>query len=373
METVLRVGIVGLPLAGKTTIFNLLTRGHAETSAWGTRGEAHLGIAHVPDPRLDRLGQVFKPGKITHATVEYVDLPGLPRAEGRAPVEGQAKDLGPYLTNLKNVDALLHVVRAFQDETVPHPAGSVEPARDIGLFELEMIFLDLAIAEKRLERLSKDLKKGRSADLENEHAVLERLKTALEGERPLRELDLTHEEHKLLRGFTFLSAKPVLNVINLGDDDAGRIQRVVEEFGLSRYRSAKNCAITAVCGKIEAEIASLPDEDAEDFIKDLGLGESGLERVVRASYSLLGLISFYTVNETEARAWPVPSGTTAIQAAGVIHSDFERGFIKAEVLPYEDTMELGSFHAARTRGILRLEGKDYVVREGDVILFRFNI
>ncbi len=373
METVLRVGIVGLPLAGKTTVFNLLTHGHAETSAWGARGEAHLGVAHVPDPKLERLGQIFKPGTVTHAAVEYVDLPGLPRGEGQSALEGKARDLSTYLTNLKNADALLHVVRAFQDAAIPHPAGSVDPARDIGSFELEMIFLDLAITERRLERLSKDLKKSRSADLESEHALLDRLKTALEGERPLRQLDLTPDEQKLVRGFTFLSEKPVLNVINLGDDEADRIPRVVEEFGLSEYRSAKNSAIMAVCGKIEAEIASLSDADAEPFIQDLGLAESGLARVVRASYSLLGLISFYTINETEARAWPVPRGTTAIQAAGVIHSDFERGFIKAEVLSYEDTVEMGSFHAARTKGILRLEGKDYVVREGDVILFRFNV
>ncbi|NWG12752.1 MAG: redox-regulated ATPase YchF, partial [Acidobacteria bacterium] len=349
------------------------TGGHAETSAWGTRGEAHIGIAHVPDPRLDRLGRIFKPRKVTHAAVEYIDLPGLTRSDARGALEGRAGDMTTYLTNLKNVDALLHVVRAFRDPAIPHPAGSIEPARDIGLFELEMIFLDLAITEKRLERVAKDLKKSRSAELESEHALLQRVRTMLEGERPLRELDLTQEDEKRMRGFTFLSAKPVLNVINLADEDAERIPGVVEEYGLSRYSSAKNSAVTAVCGKIEAEIASLPDSDAEAFLADLGFKESGLSRVVRACFSLLGLISFFTVNEAEARAWPVARGTTAIQAAGAIHSDFAQGFIKAEVLPYEDTVGLGSFHAARTRGVLRLEGKDYVVREGDVILFRFNV
>jgi len=369
----LRVGIVGLPLVGKTTIFNLLTRGHAETSAWGSRGEAHIGVARVPDPRLDRLGEIFKPEKVMHATVEYVDLPGLARGEGRAALEGEAREMSSYLTNLKNVEALLHVVRAFEDPGIPHPEGSIDPARDIGLFELEMIFSDLAIVEKRLERLEKDLKKGRSPDLEMEHAVLERFKSALESERPLREVDLTQEEQKRVRGFTFLSAKPVLDVINLGDDGAEMIPRVVEEYRIAKYRSAKNSAVTAVCGKIEAEIASLPEADAGAFMQDLGLPESGLTRVIHESYTLLGLISFFTVGETEARAWPVPRNTTAVQAAGVIHTDFERGFIKAEVVPYQDMVELGSFQAARSRGVLRLEGKDYIVQEGDVILFRFSI
>ena len=369
----MRVGIVGLPLVGKTTIFNLLTHGHVETSSWGSRGEAHIGVARVPDPRVDRLGEIFKPEKVTHATVEYVDLPGLARGEGKTALEGQTREMSAFLTNLKTVDALLHVVRAFEDEGIPHAEGPVDPARDIGLFELEMIFSDLAIVGKRIERLEKDLRKARSADLEMEHAVLERFKAALETERPLRELDLTQEEQRRVRGFTFLSAKPVLDVINLGDGDVDKVPRVVEEYGIVKYRSAKNSAVTAVCGKLEAEIAALPDADAEAFMKDLGLPESGLARVIHESYHLLGLISFFTVGEPEAKAWPVPRSTTALQAAGVIHSDFERGFIKAEVVSYDDMVRLGSFQAARSKGALRLEGKEYVVREGDVILFRFNI
>jgi hypothetical protein len=281
--------------------------------------------------------------------------------------------MSTYLSSLKNVDALMHVVRAFEDENIPHPEGSVDALRDIGLFELEMVFSDLAIIEKRLERLSKDLKKARTSELELENAVLQRFKGALEQERPLRDLTLTDEDQKRVRGFTFLSAKPMLLVLNLGDRDTAKITRVVPEFGLERQAAQKRVGITAVCGKIEAEIASLPDEDARLFLEDLGLAAGGLARIIEQSYSLLGLFSFFTLSEPEARAWTIPNNTTALQAAGVIHSDFERGFIKAEVVTYEDMIQLGSFQAARNKGVLRVEGKDCIVREGDVIFFRFNV
>ena len=369
----MKVGIVGLPQAGKTTVFNLLTHGHAETSSWGGKAEAHVGVARVPDPNLDRLGVMFQPRKVIHATIDYVDLPGLPRGELKAGLGGQTRELSALLQDVKNVDALLHVVRAFEDPNIPHPGGSVDPLRDIQLFELEMIFADLVIAEKRLERLARDLKKMRSPELESEQGILERFKPALEAERPLRDLELTGEEHKRVRGFTFLSAKPILLVLNLGDADAAKIPRVVQEFKLEGHTATRSVGITAVCGKIESEIASLSDEDARAFIEDLGLETSGLARIVRECYSLLGLISFYTIGDTEVRAWTIPRNTTAVQAAGVIHSDFEKGFIKAEVVDYKDLVALGSFQGARHKGVLRLEGKDYVVREGDVILFRFNV
>jgi GTP-binding protein YchF len=342
-----------------------------DTSSWGGgKGEAHIGIAQVPDARLERLAAIFKPEKITHATIEYVDLPGLARGEGKAV---ESREMSSYLANLKNVDALVQVVRAFDDENIPHSEGSVDPRRDIGLFELEMVFSDLAIIEKRLERLSKDLKKAKTPELELENAVLERFKAALEQEQPLRDIDLTEEEQKRVRGFTFLSAKPMLLVLNLGDQDIARIRRLVQEFGLERQAAQKGIGITGVCGKIEAEIAALPDEDARLFMEDLGLPVSGLVRIIQESYSLLGLHSFYTAGDPEVRAWTISKNTTALQAAGVIHSDFERGFIKAETVAYDDMIQLGSFPAARNKGLLRLEGKEYQVQEGDVILFRFNV
>jgi GTP-binding protein YchF len=366
-----KVGIVGLPLVGKSTIFNLLTHGHVDTSSWGGgRGEAHIGIAQVPDLKLEKLAEIFRPQKVTPATVEYVDLPGLARGEGKSI---ESREMSSYLTNLKNVDALVHVVRGFSDANIPHSEGSIDPVRDIGLFELEMIFSDLAIIEKRLERLSKDLKKGKTAELEMENAVLERFKAALEQEQPLRDLVLTEEEQKRVRGFTFLSAKPMLVVLNLGDGDIDKISCTAEAFGLTNLAAHKGVAVTGVCGKIEAEISALPEEDARLFMEDLGLSASGLTRIIQESYSLLGLQSFYTAGDPEVRAWTIFKNTTASQAAGVIHSDFERGFIKAEVVSYDDMVQYGSFSVARNKGALRLEGKDYLVSEGDVILFRFNV
>jgi ribosome-binding ATPase len=369
----MKVGIVGLPQVGKTTIFRLLTQGRVDTSSWGSSREAHIGIAYVPDARVDRLAEIVKPKKTTYATVEYVDLPGLSRGEGRAALQGQAKEMATYLNSLKNIDTLLHVVRAFEDPNLPHVEGTVDPLRDVGLFELEMIFSDLAIVEKRLERLTKDLKKVKSLELEMENEVLLRFKAALESEQPLRELELTAEEDKRIRGFTFLSAKPILLVLNIGDQDASKLGRMVEEFNLQGQSSRRNVAVTAVCGKIESEIAALPPEDARMFMDDLGISGSALDRIIQHSYDLLGVFSFYTAGEPEVRAWTIPRNTTAMQAAGVIHTDIERGFIKAEVVSFEDMVELGTFQAAKSKGVLRLEGKEYRVQEGDVILFRFNV
>jgi ribosome-binding ATPase len=369
----MKVGIVGLPQVGKTTIFRLLTQGRVDTSSWGGGREAHIGIAYVPDARLDKLSEVVHPKKTTYATVEYVDLPGLSRGEGKAALQGQAKEMSTYLNSLKNIDTLLHVVRAFDDPNLPHVEGTVDPVRDIGVFELEMIFSDLAIVEKRLERLGKDLKKIKNPELEMENEVLLRFKAALESEQPLRELELTPDEEKRVRGFTFLSAKPMLLVINVADQDASKIERIVEEFGLQKQASMRNVAITAVCGKIESEIAALPPDDAKMFMEDLGISGNALDRIIQKSYDLLGVFSFYTAGEPEVRAWTIPRNTPAPQAAGAIHTDIEKGFIKAEVVSFDDMVELGSFPAAKSKGVLRLEGKDYRVREGDVILFRFNL
>ena len=369
----MKIGIVGLPQVGKTTIFKLLTQGRVDTSSWGNVREAHIGVAQVPDARLDRLAEIVNPKKTTYASIEYVDLPGISRGEAKDALEGRNRDMGTYLNSLKNVDTLLHIVRCFDDPNIPHVEGSVDPVRDIELFEIEMIFSDLVIVEKRLERLAKDLKKIKSRELEMENEVLLRFKEALESEQPLRELQLTPDEEKRVKGFTFLSAKPVLLVLNVSDQDAGKIDRVVEEYGLQKQAAMSRVGITAVCGKIESEIAALPPEDAEMFIEDLGLEGSAIDRIIQNSYSLLEVFSFYTAGEPEVRAWTIPLGTTAAKAAGAIHTDFEKGFIKAEVVAFQDMMELGSFQAAKSKGVLRLEGRDYKVQEGDVILFRFNL
>jgi hypothetical protein len=366
----MRFGIVGLPRAGKSTLFNMLTHGSADLRAWGGHDEVHVGVARVPDPRLDRLAEITRPRKVTHATMEYVDLPAISRQEG---ARGDSEPWAAGLAALKNAEALVHVVRAFDDDRVPHPEGTVDPARDIRLLELEMVLLDLSLVERRLERLSKDLKKIKSAELEREHEVLARFRAVLERERPLRELELSEEEQRLTRGFTFLSAKPLLVVLNLGDDQAATIPRVVDAYGLESYAGWRNTALAAVCGKIEAEIAALPPQDARAFMEDLGLPESGPARVIARSYSLLRLVSFYTVSESEARAWAVPEGTPALKAAGMIHTDFERGFIKAEVVRFEDMLAAGSFQAARSKGLLRIEGKDYPIQDADVVLFRFHV
>jgi GTP-binding protein YchF len=369
----MKIGIVGLPQVGKTTIFSLLTQGRIDTSSWGNVREAHIGVARVPDARLDRLAEIVKPEKVTYASIEYVDLPGISRGEGKAAMEGRSRDMGTYLNSLKNVDSLLHIVRGFDDPNIPHIEETIDPRRDIELFEIEMIFSDLAIVEKRLERLEKDLKKIKSRDLELENEILLRFKEALESEQPLRELQLTEEEEKRIKGFTFLSAKPVLQVINVADQDADKIDSVVETYGLQRQSEKCNVGITAVCGKIESEIAALPPEDAAMFMEDLGLRGSAIDRIIQSSYELQGVFSFYTAGEPEARAWTIPRNTTAAKAAGVIHTDFEKGFIKAEVVSFENMVELGSFQAAKTKGVLRLEGREYIVKECDVILFRFNL
>ncbi len=369
----MKIGIVGLPKAGKTTIFRLLTQDRVDTSSWRGGREAHIGVANVPDARLDRLAELSTPQKITYATVEYVDLPGLSLGEGRAALQGRDKEMATYLSSLKNTDALLHVIRGFDDPNLVHVEGSVDPTRDIDLFELEMIFSDLAIVERRLERLAKDLKKMKSPELEMEREVLQRFKAALENEQPLRELELSPEEKKRIRGFTFLTAKPILLVINLGDQDAPKIISIIEDLGLQKQASRRNVGIAAVCGKIELEIAALPPEDARMFMEDFGISESALDRIIQKSYDLLGVFSFYTVSEPEVRAWSILHDTTAVQAAGFVHTDMEKGFIKAEVVSYQDMIELGSFQAAKSKGVLRLEGKDYRVQEGDVILFRFNL
>jgi GTP-binding protein YchF len=337
--------------------------------ARGGKGDVLVGISKVPDDRLDRLTAMYNPRKRVPATVEFSDL--------AAPSHGGTAQALVDVVAYKNADALVHVVRAFEDPAVPHPSNTVDPARDAQAMEDELILADLGLAERRLERLEKDLKKARLPELERERDVLTVCRRALEDGRPLRALDLHGDDLKRLRGFQFLSAKPLLLVINLdeaqltaGTDGALTPDRAAETAGITGFLSRAGTAAVAVCAKIELEIAQLEPSDAAAFFADLGLSESGLDRVIRASYDLLGYISFFTVGEDECRAWSIPRGTVAQLAAGEIHSDIARGFIRAEVVAYDALIARGSMAACRDHGEVRLEGKEYVVQDGDIINFR---
>jgi GTP-binding protein YchF len=334
------------------------------------KGEASIGVSKVPDGRLDRLTAMYNPKKRVPATVEFSDL-AIPGGAGGAQA---LVDVAAY----RNADALVHVLRAFHDPAVAHPSGSVDPSRDAQRMEDELILADLGVAERRLDRLERDLKKGRAPELERERDVLTLCRAALEEGRPLRALDLMGEDLKRLRGFQFLSAKPLLVVINLdeaalatGGEAATDVNRAAEATGVTAFLTRAGTAAVAVCAKIELEIAQLDSADASAFLNDLGLSESGLDRVIRASYDLLGYISFFTVGEDECRAWSIPRGTPSQLAAGEIHSDIARGFIRAEVVAYDALVGRGSMAACREHGEVRLEGKEYVVQDGDIINFRF--
>lgn len=355
----MQTGIIGLPLVGKTSLFRILTR--AKVEARSSPNQAHVGIARVPDARVAKLAEVFKPRKITYATIEYVDIGGLQKDR-----EKNSASLVP----LREADALANVVRLFEDPSVPSEAGSLDALRDIESVELELMLNDLEQASRRIERLEKDLKKKKDPHSEAELQLLLRCRQALESEQPLRELELKPEEKKLITGFTFLSQKPMLYVLNLGDDQASEIDHVVEKYHLEKLAAKPRTAVVPFCGKIEAELAELDDAEAAEMMKAYGLKESGRDRLLQATYQLLGLISFLTCGEPECRAWTIERGMTAQQAAGAIHSDIEKNFIKAEVVNWENLLSAGSFAAARERAQVRLEGKEYIVQDGDVILFR---
>jgi len=360
----LRAALVGFGSSGKTSLFQLMTSAKETGRAAHGKGDVSIGISKVPDARLDRLTAMYNPRKRVPATVEFTDLAMPSGTAGAAALV----DVAAY----KNADALVHVVRAFEDQAVPHPSGAIGPARDAQAMEDELILADLGLVERRLERLEKDLKKNRSAELERERDVILLCKTALEEGRPLRALDLKGDDLKRLRGFQFLSAKPLLIVVNLDESHlAGGIDRAIERSGLTAFLSRASTAAVAVCAKIELEIAQLDAADAAAFLNDLGLAESGLDRVIRAAYDLLGYMSFFTVGEDECRAWSIARQTPAQLAAAEIHSDIARGFIRAEVVSYDALVARGSMAACRERGEVRLEGKEYVVQDGDIINFRF--
>jgi ribosome-binding ATPase len=360
---VLRAALIGFPSSGKSTLFQLMT---SAREAPRGKGDVSIGISKVPDARLDTLTAMYNPKKRVPATVEFTDLIAPARTGAQALV-----DVAGY----KNADALVHVVRAFRDDAVPHPSGSVNPARDAQAMEDELLLADLGVAERRLERIEKDLKKGRSTELEKERELVQRCKDALEEGTPLRALQLAGDDLKRLRGFQFLSAKPLLLVINLDESDLADVgsdlQRAADKTGLTGFLAHAATRAVALCAKIELEISQLEGDDATAFLADLGLAESGLNRVIRTSYDLLGYMSFFTVGEDECRAWSIARGTPAQLAAGEIHSDIQRGFIRAEVVAYGALTTRGSMAACRDHGEVRLEGKEYVVQDGDIINFRF--
>jgi GTP-binding protein YchF len=366
----MQIAILGLPASGKTTVFNTLTRGHAETGGYGGM-TLHVGVVKVPDERLDRLAELFQPKKVVHADVTYVDLPAPPpSSDGRVGAEELPAE---HLARLRESDALLHVVRAFDDPAVPHPAGSVDPGRDLEALDLELVLADLAILDRRLERLTASGRHGTPAEREandREETILRRLKVELEAGRPIRDAGLGPDEARVVRGFRFLTEKPVLVLLNVGEGDLATAAARVAALEAG-YRHA-HTTVAALSARIEMELGELEPDEAKAFMVELGIAESGLARVIRLSYALLGLISFLTAGPDEVRAWPIPDGSTALDAAGTIHTDLAKGFIRAEVVPYDDLVTLGSTAEARRHGRLRAEGRTYVVRDGDVIEVLFS-
>lgn len=356
------IGLVGLPLVGKTTLFNLLTGQRVATGTFmGAGAGVNIGMAPVPDRRIDFLSALYKPRKTTYAQVQFKDLPGVEPGQGVA---------GKFLDEVRAADLLVHVVRAFTSEDVPHVAGSVDPMRDLADFNTELLLADMGAVEKRIERIKGAKKPPKTAAAEI--AVLERFLAALEAEQPVSSVSLTGEERELLVGQSFLTEKPLLLAVNLDEDQlrAGDYPRRDE---LMAYAAERGFPVIEVSAQVEMEISELSPEDRAEFMADLGLSEPGMARLARAAYDYLGLISFFTVGEDEVRAWTIRRGTVARRAAGKVHSDIERGFIRAEVFNFADLEAAGSPAAVRERGLFRLEGKDYVVQDGDIICFRFNV
>ena len=366
----MEISIIGLPKSGKTTVFNALTRGKAETSAYAPSTLVpNIGTAKVQDQRLQALEGIFYPKKSTPAEVTYVDTAGTANSATRS-----TEISGQFLNYLSNAQALLHVVRSFEDDNVPHISNNINPKRDIATMDMELAFSDLAIIERRLTRLDESLKGAKAAERDTilkEEALLKEIKAGLEKDTPIWRQGLSSQEIRSLSNYQFLTAKPMLVVINIGENQVAQATSIEAEV-----RSACNYPqfdVAALCGKLEMELTELGDADAAEFRKSLELTESALDRIIRLSHNLLGLISFFTIVSSELKAWTIPSGTTALQAAGKIHTDIERGFIRAEVISFHDLIKCGSLAEARKQGTLRLEGKNYLVNDGDIITFLFNI
>ncbi|NMB45986.1 MAG: redox-regulated ATPase YchF [Firmicutes bacterium] len=358
----MKIGIIGLPQVGKTTLFNLLTEAGASTG-FGNKDKANIGVANVPDERIDHLAEIYRPKKTTYAQIEFIDIAGLgPNSNGR--------DTREFLTALQNVDALVQVVRAFRSDTVPHFRGNIDSMRDLDVLQSELVLSDLALLETRLERLNKG--RVKQQDVEADMALLEKCRLYLEEEQPLSQVEFTSEESAHLRQYTFYTAIPMLLAINLDEEELieGAYPR---QEDLSAWAKARQIPVLPICGKLEEEIIGLPPEDRGPFMADLGLRETGIARLAKAVYRYLDLVSYFTVGSDEVRAWTITAGMNARQAAGKIHSDIERGFIRAEVVGYEDFCAAGSMAQAKEKGLCRLEGKEYIVKDGDIISFRFNV
>jgi GTP-binding protein YchF len=367
----MEIGIIGLPSVGKTTLFNIVTKHFVKTGGFSASDAPNIGTATVPDVRLTWMAELYKPKKTTYATINFVDVAGL--------VEGATKKdsfSGKFLAQLRAVDALVHVVRLFDDPNVPHPAESIDPVRDIQTVEAELLLGDMGVVEKRLERLEQDISKGRNrAEAEKEAVLMRRIQQRLEGELPLRGMEFTDDEQRLVRGYTFLTAKPMVYALNLGEGQDFTPQtlpgmQVEERDGILLVNSTPAIAFQ---GKLEEEIAQLPAEEVADFLAVMGIEEPAAHRLIRTCYYVLNVIAFFTIGEDECRAWTTTRGDTAPVAAGRIHSDLERGFIRAEAFRYEDLRRLGSVQAIKEAGLFRLEGKTHVVEDGEVLNIRFNV
>lgn len=360
----MQIGIVGLPLSGKTTLFQTLTKTHVDVTA-SSKGETHQAVIKVPDERLDRLYEIFKPKRKVNATIEVVDVVGLQKGD-----TGTAQFTNNFLSKVRTNDALVQVVRLFESEFAPHPYGSVDMMRDINIFETEFIISDLAVLETRLDKIKKQIQKTQDESLKKEIPVIEKCLDYLNREIPLRDAELNKDEIKILRAYQLLSLKPMLIALNL---DEKLINQEDQFFDvLIKKKLTRNTRAIAFYGKIEMELSELSDEEAKSFMEEYGIKESALSKLIRESYDLLGLQSFFTVGEDEVRAWTIRKGMNAQEAAGEIHTDFYNRFIRAEVVHYDDFIKYGSFAKAKEHGVWRLEGKEYIVKDGDILLIRHN-